>query len=78
MKRAIIILTIILSGHIASSQVELITMIVKSLNIGRGNQIKNDLLQGKPVTIQFAEVVERIKNRPRKQKRKNKRHGKKR
>jgi len=76
MKKLITII-IVLSSLQASSQIGLISTIINLIPKGRATQIATTLNQGQPVTIQVAEIFERIKDRPRKEKRKYKRKNKK-
>ena len=76
MKKLITII-IVLSSLQASSQIGFITTLIKMIPKSRATQIASTLNQGQPVTIQVAEIFERIKDRPRKEKRKYKRKNKK-
>ena len=76
MKKLITII-IVLSSLQASSQIGLISTIINLIPKSRATQIATTLNQGQPVTIQVAEIFERIKDRPRKEKRINRKRLKK-
>jgi len=61
MKKILLIIAFSTIGYVGSSQLQLISVILQRVDLGRVNEVKNTLLRGGIATVQVAEIVDAVK-----------------